>query len=157
MVAEVSNYLNKKNNRDTCLKNYKIWSSRCGSAVTNPNSIHENAGLIPGVTQCGLKIWCCCFSANLLAFGVVTIFFFSFGHTHSIWSSWARDLISATAEANVVLKPLREARDQTHNLMDTSWAHYCWTTMGTCVVPIFNFSCSNTCYRLNVCVPHPNS
>ena len=76
---------------------------------------------------------------------------------HSIWSSWARDLISATAEANVVLKPLREARDQTHNLMDTSWAHYCWTTMGTCVVPIFNFSCSNTCYRLNVCVPHPNS
>ena len=24
------------------------------------------------------------------------------------------------------------------------------------VVTVFNFSCSNTCYELNVCMPHPN-
>jgi len=27
------------------------WSSCCGSAVTNPTSIHEVAGLIPGPPQ----------------------------------------------------------------------------------------------------------
>ena len=26
-------------------------SSHCGSAVTNPTSIHEDAGLIPGLDQ----------------------------------------------------------------------------------------------------------
>ena len=29
----------------------KLGSSHCGSAVTNPTSIHENAGSIPGFTQ----------------------------------------------------------------------------------------------------------
>ena len=28
-------------------------SSRCGSAVTNPTSIHEDAGLIPGPAHWG--------------------------------------------------------------------------------------------------------
>ena len=28
-----------------------IWSSRCGSAETNLMSIHEDAGLIPGLAQ----------------------------------------------------------------------------------------------------------
>ena len=30
-----------------------------------------------------------------------------------------------------ILNPLSKARDQTHVLMDTSQAHYCWATMGT--------------------------
>ena len=28
-----------------------IWSSRCGSEGTNPTSIQEDAGSIPGLTQ----------------------------------------------------------------------------------------------------------
>ena len=28
-----------------------IWSSCCGTAETNPASIHEGVGLIPGLTQ----------------------------------------------------------------------------------------------------------
>ena len=28
-----------------------LWSSRCGSVVTNPTSIHEEVGWIPGLTQ----------------------------------------------------------------------------------------------------------
>ena len=30
-----------------------------------------------------------------------------------------------------ILNPLRETRDQTGVLTDTSWFHYCWATMGT--------------------------
>ena len=30
---------------------YEKRSSYCGSAVTNPTSIHENMGLIPGLAQ----------------------------------------------------------------------------------------------------------
>ena len=42
-----------------------------------------------------------------------------------------------------IFNPLNEARDQTWNLMDTSWAHYCWATKGTSL-PLFisHFSCS---------------
>ena len=32
-------------------KDIKSWSSRHGSAVTNPTGIHEDAGLIPGLAQ----------------------------------------------------------------------------------------------------------
>ena len=32
-------------------KNTVPWSSCCGSAVTSPTSIHEDAGLTPGFTQ----------------------------------------------------------------------------------------------------------
>ena len=35
-----------------------------------------------------------------------------------------------------ILNPLREARDQTHILVITSWVCYCWATMGT---PLFFF------------------
>ena len=35
-----------------------------------------------------------------------------------------------------ILNPLSRARDWTRILMDTSWAHYCWTTTGT---PIYGF------------------
>ena len=38
------------------LKN-PLQSSHCGSAVRNPTSIHEEAGLIPGLS--GLRIWRC--------------------------------------------------------------------------------------------------
>ena len=30
---------------------WKRGSSHCGSALTNPTSIHEDAGLIPGLTH----------------------------------------------------------------------------------------------------------
>ena len=35
-----------------------------------------------------------------------------------------------------IFNPLSEARDRTHNLMDTSWVHYLWTTP-ECQSPIF--------------------
>ena len=28
-----------------------IWSSHCGSTVTNPSSVHEDVGSIPGLAQ----------------------------------------------------------------------------------------------------------
>ena len=30
-----------------------------------------------------------------------------------------------------VLNPMSGPRDWTHSVMDTSWPHYCWATMGT--------------------------
>ena len=33
------------------IKNIKLGSSRHGSAVTNPTSVHEETSLIPGLTQ----------------------------------------------------------------------------------------------------------
>ena len=35
----------------TGLKMPQIWSSRCGSAETDLTSIHEDTGLIPGLSQ----------------------------------------------------------------------------------------------------------
>ena len=40
--------------------NKKNGSSHCGSMVTNPTSIHEEAGLIPGLAQWVKDIWHCC-------------------------------------------------------------------------------------------------
>ena len=34
-------------------------SSHCGSAVTNPTSIHEDVGLIPGLARCVKDLACC--------------------------------------------------------------------------------------------------
>ena len=33
------------------IKIYQTWSSCCGSVVTKPTSIPEDAGLIPGLTK----------------------------------------------------------------------------------------------------------
>ena len=33
------------------VKNFNTWSSHSGTAVTNPNSIHEDMGSIPGLAQ----------------------------------------------------------------------------------------------------------
>ena len=32
-------------------KNWNLWSSSCVSAVTNPTSVHEDVGSIPGCTR----------------------------------------------------------------------------------------------------------
>ena len=37
--------------RETKAKINKLGSSHCGSVETNPASIHQDAGLIPGLTQ----------------------------------------------------------------------------------------------------------
>ena len=39
--------------------------------------------------------------------------------------------IHQSSQKPQILTPLREARDQTHVLMDTSWVCYHWVTMGT--------------------------
>ena len=33
------------------IKNFLPWSSRCDAAETNPTSIHEDAGSLPGLAQ----------------------------------------------------------------------------------------------------------
>ena len=37
--------------RTICYKKEQCWSSHCGSVETNPTSIHEDAGSIPGLAQ----------------------------------------------------------------------------------------------------------
>ena len=41
------------------LKMCTVGSSRCGTVLTNPTGIHEDAGLIPGLSQWA-GVWCCC-------------------------------------------------------------------------------------------------
>ena len=45
--------IDKWTNELSILKNFKVflWSSHCGSAETNPTSIHEDANSIPGLAQ----------------------------------------------------------------------------------------------------------
>ena len=51
---------------------------------------------------------------------------------------WAMAAAYTTAHGNAgIPDPLSRARDQTHFLMDTSWVHYCWATMGTPAPLIF--------------------
>ena len=45
-----------------------------------------------------------------------------------------------TSQQHWILNPLREARDQIHNLMVPSWMHFCCTTMGTPPSSIFKAS-----------------
>ena len=47
-VLELKNSINKIKNT---LEDTGNWTSCCGSAVTNPTSIHEDAGSIPGLAQ----------------------------------------------------------------------------------------------------------
>ena len=62
---------------------------------------------------------------------------------HSSWKCWIPD-------------PLSEARDRTHNLVDTSWIHFHCTTMGTALKFFYTFlfcsynfpSCSNPRHRI---------
>ena len=39
-------------NLKAVMKKIPFWSSCCGSEVMNPTSSHEDAGSIPGLTQC---------------------------------------------------------------------------------------------------------
>ena len=36
---------------EKCLFKSSAWCSHCGTAETNPTSIHEDKGLIPGLDQ----------------------------------------------------------------------------------------------------------
>ena len=47
--------------------------------------------------------------------------------------------LHCSSQQRRILNPLNEARDQTRVLMDTSWVHYCWATMGTPVAVFFDF------------------
>ena len=49
------------------------------------------------------------------------------------------DLCYSLQQHQIVI-PLSKARDQTLILMDTSWAPYCWATVGTIDVLIFDHS-----------------
>ena len=40
-----------QNFKEKPIEKKKSWSSCCGSMVTNPTSIHENASSIPGLPQ----------------------------------------------------------------------------------------------------------
>ena len=50
---------NQKINKTTTHKKTTYWSSCCGSVVTNPTNIHEDAGLTPGLSHWGLSIRHC--------------------------------------------------------------------------------------------------
>ena len=55
-VIEKFSKISKTNKAHTCLFNYYtkikvLWSSYCGSMVMNAASIHEDAGLTPGLAQ----------------------------------------------------------------------------------------------------------
>lgn len=45
------NFLLKVVEENGFQENYQVWSSRCGPAVTNPISIQEDTGSIPGPAQ----------------------------------------------------------------------------------------------------------
>ena len=68
-------------------------------------------------------------------FGMAPFSLFDFIFYHSSQQRW-------------ILNPLSRARDQIHILMDTSWIHYHWATMGTSKIN-YNFkidlhkSCEN--------------
>ena len=50
--SQIPKILNrKKNTYNICFKTIIVGSSHHGSAVTNPASIHEDKGLIPGLAQ----------------------------------------------------------------------------------------------------------
>ena len=47
---EIKQYLKTNDKKDTMIQNqWDAWSSCCGSVETNLTSIHEDAGLIPGL------------------------------------------------------------------------------------------------------------
>ena len=56
----------------------------------------------------------------------------------SSWQSW-------------ILNPRREARDQTHVFMGTSWVLYCWATTGTPILMSLNVSTNSLIYC--ICTP----
>ena len=54
MLAIIIKYHNNDSASLFLLLSYKcnlFWSSHCGSVVTNPTSIHEDTGPIPGLAQ----------------------------------------------------------------------------------------------------------
>ena len=72
------------------------------------------------------------------------IFFFLFRATPAACgSSWVRGWIQAaaanphhTSPQSQILSPPSEARDRSWVLMDISWVHFCWATVGA---PTWNF------------------
>ena len=60
----------------------------------------------------------------LLQYSLSPVFFSFYGQTCSIWSSWARDLIGAAAEATAMPQP---------------WRHWIWATSVT-----YTAACGNT-------------
>ena len=60
---------------------------------------------------------------------VPSILYHSHSYTRSKLHLWPTPQLMAIPGSN----PLSKARDWTLILMDNSWAHYCWATMGTSI------------------------
>ena len=94
-----------------------------------------------------LSIVCCLFRAAPKAYGSsqarsqIGATAAGLSHSHNNVGSKPGLRPASQLTASQILNPLSEARDQTRNLMDTSWIHFCYTTTGTALNILRGFFC----------------